>query len=128
MLLDHLGGVPNYCRTRTIMGAVEAISGNMNGLLRRSRRNASLFFASPGGGITHFALREMSEENGGNGYKSGSPCPARVREFGVVEGIDAKPDAVCWNSARAIPPVTGRRSSARSTALRPTVHCARGQG
>lgn len=37
MLLDHLEGILNYCRTRVAMGVVEAINGNIKSLLRRGR-------------------------------------------------------------------------------------------
>ena len=37
MLLDHLEGILNYCRTRIAMGVVEAINGNIKSLLRRGR-------------------------------------------------------------------------------------------
>jgi len=37
MLLDHLEGILNYCRTRIAMGVVEAINGNLKTLLRRGR-------------------------------------------------------------------------------------------
>jgi len=37
MLLDHLEGILNYCRTRIAMGVVEAINGNIKTLLRRGR-------------------------------------------------------------------------------------------
>ena len=37
MLLDHLDGILNYCRTRIAMGVVEAINGNIKALLRRGR-------------------------------------------------------------------------------------------
>lgn len=37
MLLDHLEGILNYCRTRIPMGVVEAINGNIKALLRRGR-------------------------------------------------------------------------------------------
>lgn len=37
MLLDHLEGILNYCRTRIAMGVVEAINGNIRTLLRRGR-------------------------------------------------------------------------------------------
>jgi transposase len=37
MLLDHLEGILNYCRTRIAMGMVEAINGNIKTLLRRGR-------------------------------------------------------------------------------------------
>ncbi len=37
MLLDHLEGILNYCRTRIAMGVVEAINGNIKALLRRGR-------------------------------------------------------------------------------------------
>ena len=37
MLLDHLDGVLNYCRTKVRLGVVEAINGNIETLLRRGR-------------------------------------------------------------------------------------------
>jgi transposase len=37
MLLDHLEGILNYCRTKVPMGVVEAINGNIKALLRRGR-------------------------------------------------------------------------------------------
>lgn len=37
MLLDHLEGILNYCRTRIALGVVEAINGNIQTLLRRGR-------------------------------------------------------------------------------------------
>jgi transposase len=37
MLLDHLEGILNYCRTRIAMGVVEAINRNLKTLLRRGR-------------------------------------------------------------------------------------------
>jgi transposase len=37
MLLGHLEGILNYCRTRIAMGVVEAINGNIKTLLRRGR-------------------------------------------------------------------------------------------
>jgi transposase len=36
MLLDHLNGIVNYCRTKVPLGVVEAIDGN-KALLRRGR-------------------------------------------------------------------------------------------
>jgi hypothetical protein len=35
MLLDHLEGILNYCRTKVGMGVVEAVNGNIKSLLRR---------------------------------------------------------------------------------------------
>lgn len=35
MLLDHLEGILNYCRTKVPMGVVEAVNGNIKALLRR---------------------------------------------------------------------------------------------
>ena len=32
MLLDHLDGILNYCRTRVPMGVVEAVNGNIKSL------------------------------------------------------------------------------------------------
>ena len=42
MLLDHLDGVLNYCRTKVRLGVVEAINGNIKTLLRRGRGYKSL--------------------------------------------------------------------------------------
>jgi transposase len=37
MLLDHLDGILNYCRTKVPMGVVEAVNGNIKTLIRRGR-------------------------------------------------------------------------------------------
>ena len=37
MLLDHLDGILNYCRTKVRFGVVEAINGNIKALFRRGR-------------------------------------------------------------------------------------------
>jgi transposase len=37
MLLDHLEGILNYCRTKVPLGVVEAINGNIKSLQRRGR-------------------------------------------------------------------------------------------
>ena len=37
MLLKHLEGILNYCKTKVPMGAVEAVNGNIKALLRRGR-------------------------------------------------------------------------------------------
>jgi len=37
LLLDHLEGILNYCRTKVPLGVVEAINGNIKALLRRGR-------------------------------------------------------------------------------------------
>lgn len=37
MLVSHLDGILNYCRTKVPMGVVEAINGNIKSLLRRGR-------------------------------------------------------------------------------------------
>jgi len=37
VLLDHLDGIFNYCRTKVRFGVVEAINGNIKTLLRRGR-------------------------------------------------------------------------------------------
>ncbi len=42
MLLDHLEGILNYCRTHIAMGVVEAINGNIKSLLRRGRGDKNL--------------------------------------------------------------------------------------
>lgn len=42
MLLDHLDGILNYCRTKVRLGVVEAINGNIKSLLRRGRGYTNL--------------------------------------------------------------------------------------
>jgi transposase len=37
MLLKHLEGILNYCRTKVRFGVVEAINGNIRRLLNRGR-------------------------------------------------------------------------------------------
>ena len=37
VLLDHLDGILNYCRTKVPLGVVEAVNGNLKALLRRGR-------------------------------------------------------------------------------------------
>jgi transposase len=37
MLLDHLDGILNYCRTKVPLGVAEAVNGNIKALLRRGR-------------------------------------------------------------------------------------------
>ncbi len=37
MLLEHLDGILNYCRTKVPLGVVEAVNGNIKVLLRRGR-------------------------------------------------------------------------------------------
>jgi transposase len=37
MLVNHLDGILNYCRTKVPLGVVEAINGNIKSLLRRGR-------------------------------------------------------------------------------------------
>jgi transposase len=37
MLLEHLEGILNYCRTKVPMGVIEAVNGNIKALLRRGR-------------------------------------------------------------------------------------------
>ena len=37
MLLDHLNGIVNYCRTKVPLGVVEAVNANIKALLRRGR-------------------------------------------------------------------------------------------
>ena len=37
MLLHHLDGILNYCRTKVPLGVVEAVNGNIKALLRRGR-------------------------------------------------------------------------------------------
>jgi transposase len=44
MLLDHLEGILNYCRTKVSMGVVEAVNGNIKRLLRRGRGYQNLHY------------------------------------------------------------------------------------
>jgi transposase len=44
MLLDHLEGILNYCRTKVSMGVVEAVNGNIKSLLRRGRGYQNLHY------------------------------------------------------------------------------------
>ncbi len=37
LLVKHLDGILNYCRTKVPMGVVEAVNGNIKALLRRGR-------------------------------------------------------------------------------------------
>jgi transposase len=37
MLIDHIDGILNYCRTKVPLGVVEAVNGNIKSLLRRGR-------------------------------------------------------------------------------------------
>jgi transposase len=44
MLLDHLDGILNYCRTKVPLGVVEAVNGNIKSLLRRGRGYKNLHY------------------------------------------------------------------------------------
>jgi transposase len=44
MLLTHLEGILNYCRTKVRMGVVEAVNGNIKTLLRRGRGYRNLHY------------------------------------------------------------------------------------
>lgn len=44
MLLDHLEGILNYCRTKVKLGVVEAINGNIKSLIRRGRGYKNLHY------------------------------------------------------------------------------------
>jgi transposase len=44
MLLDHLEGILNYCRTKVPLGVVEAVNGNIKSLLRRGRGYTNLHY------------------------------------------------------------------------------------
>jgi len=44
MLLDHLDGILNYCRTKVCLGVVEAINGNIKTLFRRGRGYKNLAY------------------------------------------------------------------------------------
>jgi transposase len=44
MLLGHLDGIPNYCRTKVRFDGVEVIHGNLKALLRRGRGYRNLAY------------------------------------------------------------------------------------
>ncbi len=44
MLVDHLDGILNYCRTKVRFGVVEAINGNIKTVLRRGRGYRNLAY------------------------------------------------------------------------------------
>lgn len=44
MLVDHLEGILNYCRTKVPMGVVESVNGNIKSLLRRGRGYKNLHY------------------------------------------------------------------------------------
>jgi transposase len=44
MLLDHLDGILNYCRTKVPLGVVEAVNGNIKSLMRRGRGYKNLHY------------------------------------------------------------------------------------
>jgi transposase len=44
MLVEHLDGILNYCRTQVRFGVVEAINGNIKSLLRRGRGYKNLAY------------------------------------------------------------------------------------
>jgi transposase len=44
MLLNHLEGILNYCKTKVPMGVVEAVNGNIKALLRRGRGYRDLHY------------------------------------------------------------------------------------
>jgi transposase len=44
MLVNHLEGILNYCRTKVRMGVVEAVNGNIRTLLRRGRGYKNLHY------------------------------------------------------------------------------------
>ncbi len=54
MLLDHLDGILNYCRTKVPFGVVEAINGNIKTLLRRGRgyKNLGYLLLRPNACVT----------------------------------------------------------------------------
>jgi len=44
LLLDHLEGILNYCRTKVRLGVVEAVNGNIKALIRRGRGYRNLHY------------------------------------------------------------------------------------
>ena len=44
MLVDHLDGILNYCRTKVRFGVVEAINGNIKTFVRRGRGYKNLAY------------------------------------------------------------------------------------
>jgi hypothetical protein len=55
MLVDHLDGILNYCRTKVRFGVVEAINGNIKTLLRRGRGYKNLAY------LRHSAWRSQKQ-------------------------------------------------------------------
>src|SRR5436305_1580358 len=84
MLVDHLEGILNYCRTEVPQGAVEATNDNINALMRRGRGYRNLLPApqSAADGRPQDLIRRPQEsgliwasrripaqaENGGSGF------------------------------------------------------------
>src|ERR1700704_4347550 len=60
LLLDHLDGILNYCRTKVRFGVVEAINGNIKTLLRRGRGYKNL-------GYLLLKAQRMAVTNGRSG-------------------------------------------------------------
>jgi transposase len=46
MLLNHLEGILNFCRTRVRFGVVEAINGNIKALMRWGRGYKNFRYSS----------------------------------------------------------------------------------
>jgi transposase len=47
MLLKHLDGILNYCRTKVRFGVVEAINGNIRMLINRGRGYKNIRYLLP---------------------------------------------------------------------------------
>jgi hypothetical protein len=63
MLLDHVDGILNYCRTKVRLGVVEAINGNIISLLRRGRGDKNPYRAYDRSCTLHFhSPRDLVEE------------------------------------------------------------------
>ena len=71
MLVDHLDGILNYCRTKVPFGVVEAINGNIKTLLRRGRgyKNLRLSVAE---GPTHGGHQDRIHRSSESSLKCGS--------------------------------------------------------
>src|SRR5690242_10280139 len=53
MLLDHLDGILNYCRTRVPLGVVEAVNGNIKLILALFSVSVAIAAGVKAGGASH---------------------------------------------------------------------------
>jgi hypothetical protein len=81
MLLKHLEGIANYCRTKVRFGVVEAVNGNIRMLINRDRGYRNL----------RYLLLKRRAGRGGAvaaGVRSalGTPSFAGIERAGLTEG------------------------------------------